>query len=172
LIEESNDLHNDIARLKKLKVLDIETSIGIDPKKVTCDDFITKATLLTSSQIIRNCRQVEILRVSSYEISLRDLADLEHYENLKEVHLHWSQGPSLVKALSKLERCTNWRRLTLTKKNISLSLTDEVVEFTPGPLVRFPLRMNRKVYYNSQSIPNSLKKSDLDSIVTSVIIHI
>jgi hypothetical protein len=62
---------------------------------------------------------VEILRVGSYDITLQDLAELEHYENLKEVNLQWSQGPSLEKALSKLNRFANWHQLTLTKKDIS-----------------------------------------------------
>jgi hypothetical protein len=58
---------------------------------------------------------VEILRVHSFGISLQDLAELEHYENLKEAHLRWSDGPSVKEALPILKRCTNLRRLTLKK---------------------------------------------------------
>ena len=62
-----------------------------------------------------NCRQVEILRVESFGITLRDFAELEHYKNLKEADLHWLDGPSVKVALTKLERCTNLRRLSLTR---------------------------------------------------------
>jgi hypothetical protein len=48
-------------------------------------------------------------------ISLEDLAELEHYENLKEVHLYWTWGPSVEEALPMLKRCANLRRLTLGK---------------------------------------------------------
>ena len=65
---------------------------------------------------------MEILRVNSYDITLRDLAELEHYENLEEAHLHWSRGPSAEKVLVMLKRFTNWRRLTLKKKNISFGI--------------------------------------------------
>ena len=49
LIEQPNDLHNEIVRLKKLKDLQIGTSIGIDLKEVTCVAFLTKKMMLTSS---------------------------------------------------------------------------------------------------------------------------
>jgi hypothetical protein len=50
--------------------------------------------------------------VSSGEISLGDLAELEHYENLKEAHLRWLRYP-VDEVLPMLKRCTNLRRLTL-----------------------------------------------------------
>jgi hypothetical protein len=40
-IDQPNDLHNDIIRLKKLKILDIVTIKGIDRKEVTCVAFRT-----------------------------------------------------------------------------------------------------------------------------------
>jgi hypothetical protein len=46
---QPNDWHKDIIHLKKLKVLDIETSNEIDPKEVTCVAIRSKATLLTFS---------------------------------------------------------------------------------------------------------------------------
>jgi hypothetical protein len=115
IIEEPKDLHNEIVHLKKLKDLHIGTSNGIDPKEVASVAFRTKTTLLTSSKLIRNCRQVEILRVESFCITLRDLAEFEHYNNLKEADLHWLHGPSVKEALPILERCTNLRRLSLTR---------------------------------------------------------
>jgi hypothetical protein len=53
--------------------------------------------------------------VDSRGITLRDLADLERYENLKEVHLRWLDDRSVKKVLPILKRCTNLRRLTLAK---------------------------------------------------------
>ena len=61
------------------------------------------------------CRQVEILRVCAYKISLRDMAELEHYENISEAHLCWNLSPSVKEALPILDRCQNLRRLTLEK---------------------------------------------------------
>jgi hypothetical protein len=57
---------------------------------------------------------VEILRVST-PITLQDLAGLEHYENLKELHLRWLVRTSFKEALPLLKRCTNLRRLTLKR---------------------------------------------------------
>ncbi len=48
---------------------------------------------------------MEILRVCAYKISIRDMAELEHYENISEAHLCWEVGPSVKEALSILERC-------------------------------------------------------------------
>ena len=76
-------LHNEISRLKKLKDLNIGNSNEIFPTEVTCVAFRSKTTLITSSQILRNCRQVEILRVESVAISQQDLADLEHYKKFE-----------------------------------------------------------------------------------------
>jgi hypothetical protein len=47
-IDQPNDLHNDIIRLKKLKDLDIPYSYGIDPVEVTSVAFRTKTTLTSS----------------------------------------------------------------------------------------------------------------------------
>jgi hypothetical protein len=52
--------------------------------------------------------------VSSCYISLGDLAELEHYKNLKEVHLRWIYDFPVEEALRLLKRCTNLRRITLT----------------------------------------------------------
>ena len=45
--------------------------------------------------------------------TLRDLAEFEHYKNLKEAHLHCFLCPCVKDVLLMLERCTNLRRLTL-----------------------------------------------------------
>ena len=56
---------------------------------------------------------MEILRVDSLNITQRDLAELEHYTNLKEVHLRWLDDSSVKEAFKVLKGCTNLRRLTL-----------------------------------------------------------
>ena len=58
------------------------------------------------------CRQVEILRVCAYKISLRDMADLEHYENISEADFCWNLGHSVKEALQILEMRPQLRRLT------------------------------------------------------------
>jgi hypothetical protein len=54
---------------------------------------------------------VEILRVSA-TITLRDLSVIEHYGNLKEVHLRRLGDSTVNEALSVFKRCTNLRRIT------------------------------------------------------------
>jgi hypothetical protein len=112
-IKQPKDLINDIVRLTKLKVLHIGNDNLIDPKEVTCVPYRTKTMLLTSSQIIRNCRQLEVLRVDAV-YTPRDLAELEHFINLKEAHLYLMYNP-VTEVLPILKRCTNLRRLTLRR---------------------------------------------------------
>jgi hypothetical protein len=50
-----------------------------------------------------------------YNVSLQDLAELEHYKTLEEAYLHWYRGPTVKEALPMLKRCTNLHRLTLGK---------------------------------------------------------
>ena len=50
--------------------------------------------------------------MDSFDITERDLAELEHYENLKEAHLQWVKDPE-KQTLPLLKKCTNLRRLTL-----------------------------------------------------------
>jgi hypothetical protein len=45
--------------------------------------------------------------------TLQDLAEFEHYKNLKEAHLRCFLCPCVKDVLIMLERCTNLRRLTL-----------------------------------------------------------
>jgi hypothetical protein len=71
---------------------------------------------------------VEILRVSAI-ITLRDLAHLEHYENLKEAHLRWLDDP-VKEALLMLKRCSNLRRLTLASLEMpTFPLSEELRDF-------------------------------------------
>jgi hypothetical protein len=73
---------------------------------------------------------VEILRLSSRDITLPALAALEHNENLKEAHLHWLDGPSVKEVLVMLQRCPNLCRLTLSKwKEPSLPSSEELCDF-------------------------------------------
>jgi hypothetical protein len=68
---------------------------------------------------------VDILRVNVSEATLQDLAELEHYENLKEAHLRWSRGPSGKEALPILKRCTNLRRLILGKWELDTTFSSK-----------------------------------------------
>jgi hypothetical protein len=67
--------------------------------------------------------------VDSFDINVRDLAELEHYENLKEAHLCWVKDPEEEAPLI-LKRCTNLRRLTLAKwKKLSSPSSEELCDF-------------------------------------------
>ena len=73
---------------------------------------------------------MEIIRASSFDRTLPDLAELEHSENLKEAHLRWSNGHSMKDALPLLQRCTNLRRLTLAKwEETSFPSSEELCDF-------------------------------------------
>ena len=78
----------------------------------------------------RNCRQVEILRVNFYVITLRDLAELEHRKNMNQVRLCWTDSPSLTQVLPILKRCTNLRRITLNGgTRLPFPSSEELCEF-------------------------------------------
>ena len=53
--------------------------------------------------------------MESCYISEGDLAELEHYGNLKEAHLRWLNDFPVKEALPILKRCTTLHRLTLKK---------------------------------------------------------
>jgi hypothetical protein len=73
---------------------------------------------------------VEILRVDVFEVILLDFAELEHNENMTEFHLNWLMGPSVEEALPILKRCTNLRRLTLSRwKKRSFPPIEELRDF-------------------------------------------
>ena len=59
-----------------------------------------------------------------------DLAELEHYENLKEPHLCWLGNSPVKDALPLFRRCTKLLRLTLAKwKETSLPSSEELSDF-------------------------------------------
>ena len=67
--------------------------------------------------------------MDSFDITERDLAELEHYENLKEAHLQWVKDPE-KQTLPLLQRCTNLRRLTLAKlEETSFPSSEELCDF-------------------------------------------
>jgi hypothetical protein len=70
-------------------------------------------TLLTSSQIVRSCRQVEILRIHVTCLILSDLAELEFAENMTDITLFWNEGPSIEVVLWVFERWRHLSRLTV-----------------------------------------------------------
>jgi hypothetical protein len=62
-------------------------------------------------------------------ISLKDLAELEHYENLKEAHLRRSLM-HVKEVLPMLKRCTQLRRLTLaSEKRRPFPSSEELRDF-------------------------------------------
>ena len=86
------NVYNEIARLKKLKDLQIT--------------------------------------ICAYMIRLRDLAELEHCGNIREVHLCWKFGLSVKEALPILETCPNLRRLTMEKLvKLCFPPTEELCDF-------------------------------------------
>jgi hypothetical protein len=77
ILDQSDCLHNELARLTKLKELDLKATDASKLKEVTLIAFRITTTLLTSSQIVRSCRQVEILRMKITCLGEPDLARLE-----------------------------------------------------------------------------------------------
>jgi hypothetical protein len=72
-------------------------------------------TLLTSSQIFRSCRQVEILWMDVSRLPLSDLAELEPVENMTDITLRWcwEGGPSIEEVLAIVKRWRHLKRLKL-----------------------------------------------------------
>jgi hypothetical protein len=105
------------------------------------------ATLFTFSQIFRNCRQLEKLKVYIEEGRLQDFAelefaDLEPSENTTDVQLNWSDGPSVYEVLPFFKRWQHLRRLTL-----SSSFFDKRA-MPPEKLCDFILGMKNLTYLN------------------------
>ena len=111
--ETSNDFHNEIARLKKLKNLEVTADRARDLKRVTLIAFKIFPTLLISSQIVRDCRQVEILWMNVTWLVETDLAKLEPAENMTDVTLCWMNDSSIEQVLSVLKRWQRVNRLAL-----------------------------------------------------------
>jgi hypothetical protein len=73
--------------------------------------------------------------VESYYITLQNLAELEHYENLKEAHLYWTQmhwSSSVNETLPIFKRCANLRRLTLKGIQRCVLSSEELCDFIMG----------------------------------------
>ena len=104
---------NEIRRLKKLKKLNVTAYYSSDLKEVTLIASIIMPPLLTSSQIVRGCRQVEILRMNVICLTLGDLTELEPAENTTDFTLFWENHPSIEEVLSVLKRWQQLHRLTL-----------------------------------------------------------
>ena len=114
ITNQSNGFHYEIARLTKLKKLSVLVDDPTELKEVTLIAFWIKTTLLTSSQIVRSCRQVEILRIHVSPLSLKDLAELEPAENMTDITLCWGRRNRLPlkKVLPVLNGWRQLRRLT------------------------------------------------------------
>jgi hypothetical protein len=123
---QPNGFHNKIARLKKLKKLDVLAGRASDPKEVTLIASNFTTTLLTSSQIFRSCHQVEIFWMDVVYLVLGELAELEPAENMTDITLRWSYGPSIKEVLPVIKR---WRHLS------RLSVQDFSETFPPFEVV-------------------------------------
>ena len=73
-------------------------------------------TLLTSSQIVRSCRQVEILKMNIWCLTLWDVTKLEPAENTTDLTLLWMNRPYIEEVLPVLKRWQQLHRLTLRNK--------------------------------------------------------
>jgi hypothetical protein len=120
--QHPNSFHNKIARLEKLKKLDVMADRANELKEVTFIAFRIMTTLFTSPQLVRSFRQVEILRMEVLWLTVRDLAELEPAENMTDITLRWNRGPPVKEVLLVLKR---WRHLS--------RLSVEVFFVTPFP---------------------------------------
>jgi hypothetical protein len=111
--EMPKGFYNEIAPLKKLKKLKVKADKASELKEVTLIAIRIMTTLLTSSQIVRSCRQVEILRMNATCLAPSDLAKLEPAENKTDITLSWYNGPCMGEVLPVLKRCRQLRRLKL-----------------------------------------------------------
>ena len=133
--ETSNDFHNEIARLKKLKKLEVMADRARDVKRVTLIAFKIFPTLLISSQIVRDCRQVELLWMNVTWLVETDLAKLEPAENMTDVTLCWMNDSSIEQVLSVLKRWQHVNRLALVnnlKNGISVPPLEVLSDFIIG----------------------------------------
>ena len=133
--ETSNDFHNEIARLKKLKNLEVTADRARDLKRVTLIAFKIFPTLLISSQIVRDCRQVELLWMNVTWLVETDLAKLEPAENMTDVTLCWMNDSSIEQVLSVLKRWQHVNRLALVnnlKNGISVPPLEVLSDFIIG----------------------------------------
>ena len=87
-----------IGCLKKLKKLELSSRKASLLKEVPLFTLLITKTLLISSQISRNCHQVEILELSFIEAQLQDFAEF-NATNLKEIELVLDEGPSIDEVL-------------------------------------------------------------------------
>jgi len=113
--EKLNIFLNEIGCLKKLKELKVFVDSSSELIEVTIIVSGIMTTMLISSQIVRSCRQMEILRMRVTFLTREDLVKLEPAENKTDITLRWQVGPSIEEVLSVLKRWRQLRRLTLRK---------------------------------------------------------
>ena len=89
-------------------------------------------TLLTSSQIVRRCRQVEILRIKIRRPSLGDLTELVPAGSTTDFTLIWGIRPSIEEVLQIVKRWRQLHRLTLRSQNISVLPLEVLGDFVMG----------------------------------------
>jgi hypothetical protein len=101
-----------IGRLKKLKKLELGGQKASLLKEVPLLTLLITKTLLISSQISRNCHQVEILELSFIEAKLQDFAEF-NATHLKEIELMLDEGPSIDEVLLVLVKSRQLRKVRL-----------------------------------------------------------
>ena len=81
-------------------------------KEVALLTLLITKTVLISSQIFRNCHQVEKLGLSFGKIQLQDFAEFNP-TNLKEIDFALEKGPSIEELLLVLVKCRQLRKVRL-----------------------------------------------------------
>jgi len=126
--------HNEIARLKKLKELEVWADKASRLNEVTLIASRIMTTLLTSSQIFRSCRQVEMLWMDVTYLPLSNLAELEPAENMTDITLRWrwEGGPSTEDVLAIVKRWRHLKRLKLQASRTKVPPLDVLRGFILG----------------------------------------
>jgi len=119
----------EIGCLKKLKKLELSGRKASHFKEVALLTLLITKTLLISSQIYRNCHQVEILELIFLKAKPHDFAEF-NATNVKEIRLVLNKGRSMEEVLVVLEKCRQLRKASLVGgKEKSLVPTFEVLSY-------------------------------------------
>ena len=130
----SKGCQNEIARLKKLKELEVWADKASRLNEVTLIASRIMTTLLTSSQIFRSCRQVEMLWMDVTYLPLSNLAELEPAENMTDITLRWQMGHSIDSIEKVLAIVKRWRHLKRLKLQASRTTVLWNAVFSVPPL--------------------------------------
>jgi hypothetical protein len=116
--------------------------------------------LLTSLQIVRSCRHVEILRMNVTFLTLSDLTKLQPAENKTDFTLRWNVGPFMKEVFPVLKRWRQLRRLTLDNSD-SVNSPNNI--FPPFEVLDdFIMGMNYLSHLHI--VPHRFFRSDVDQL--------